>query len=905
MSKERLLREILEQILETDCDPADACRQHPELLPLVQKRLNQVQQVEQSLNNLFPASAPTSQTTSFDERRLPQVEGYVVESLLGSGGMGVVYKARHIKLNRVVALKMLRSGHFATSAELARFSREYQAIAEMHCHHIIQIYDIGDSDGRPYFTMELADGGSLAEKLNGTPQPAREAAELVAIVSEAIHSAHLRNVIHRDLKPGNILLTNDGSPKIADFGLSRHLNRDAPLTVSHTQLGTPSYMAPEQATKSASDLGPAVDIYALGAILYEMLTGRPPFRAETPVETLRQVIHVAAVSPARVNPSVPRDVETICLKCLNKNPSIRYLTAGHLADDLKRFLNHEPIHARPQSQFERTSRWLYRHPATAGFVISVFSFLCLTALFSLREYTNSQQRLAEMEAWNQRLVFVNRLEQEGRFTEAQKILGQVPTGSTQSLRKLIDKAREELKLAETLDSIRMNRGKFVPGGGIDYEESNQDYESVFRDAGIGAVFDPTIDVAKRIQASSVSLALVAALDDWAVCAPSDTRAWLLEVARLADPDPWRDQVRSKERWADLEHLQQLSESVDIKSQPVTILVAMGTRWRRLGGEPAEYLRRVHRIYPNDFWVNFELGVLSSIDSDSTDEIAYNLAALSIRPDATSVYFNLGSAYRRTNRLEDATYYLQRAVELDPNHSWATYQLALTLFETGHQTESVNQFQNAIRLDPNYKDARNGLRIAYIKLGKLEQAMTIWRTIFDLSDFNHDDVDGYAELCLFLGEEERYYEACDLLLKFFGQTENPFTCERVGRACILHPRNQQITNAAVELVDRACNTDLPSDQTWVKPYFLFAKALCDYRVGNFEAALSNLNGETSKILIPNPDLVKSMVLQKIGQTSESKAALQRAEEFLQQNDALQNREYWMSEILRREAKITSP
>src|SRR5262249_44947476 len=213
---------------------------------------------------------------------------YEVESVLGRGGMGVVYRARHLKLNRTVAVKTLLAGAYAGPTERARFQREAEAVASL-CHaNVVQIYEVGEYEGRPYFTMELVEGGSLAQKLEGVPQPVDQAVVLLMILSEAVHTAHQCGLVHRDLKPANILLTSEGTPKIADFGLARRFEGNTGLTLSGVAIGTPCYMAPEQAQGQARAMGPTADVYALGAILYELLTGRPPFRGETPTETLLQ-----------------------------------------------------------------------------------------------------------------------------------------------------------------------------------------------------------------------------------------------------------------------------------------------------------------------------------------------------------------------------------------------------------------------------------------------------------------------------------------------------------------------------------------------------------------------------------------------------------------------------------------
>jgi hypothetical protein len=292
----------------------------------------------------------------------PAVPGYEVLGILGRGGMGVVYKARQVRLKRLVALKMIRTGSHAGPEELARFQREAEAVARLQHPHIVQIYEIGEQDHLPYFSLELVEGGSLAARLAGKALPAEQAARLAETLARAVHAAHQRGIVHRDLKPGNVLMTADGLPKVADFGLAKLLDTDAGQTQSGAVLGTPSYMAPEQAAGKGQEMGPRVDVYALGAILYELLTGRPPFRAATPLETLEQVRNQEPVPPSRLQPRVPRDLETICLKALAKEPSRRYSSALLLAQDLERFLAGEAILARPDRLVPKLWRKARRRP---------------------------------------------------------------------------------------------------------------------------------------------------------------------------------------------------------------------------------------------------------------------------------------------------------------------------------------------------------------------------------------------------------------------------------------------------------------------------------------------------------------------------------------------------------------
>ncbi len=316
------------------------------------------------------------------------VPGYEILQELGRGGMGVVYKAKQAALNRVVALKMILAGAHAGSVSRARFKAEAEAIARLSHPNIVQIFEVGDQQGQPYFSLEFCAGGTLASALAGKPLPPGDAARLLVPLARAIHHAHAAGILHRDLKPGNVLLASGGReppvgergaggsrpplakvvPKITDFGLAKLLDGDS-RTCEGDVLGTPNYMAPEQAQGQVHLLGPHTDVYALGAILYECLTGRPPFGAATAMETLAEVNSREPVPVRTLQPKVPRDLETICHKCLQKDRARRYASAAELADDLERFLEGRPILARPVGSLEHAWRWVRRRPAQAALVL--------------------------------------------------------------------------------------------------------------------------------------------------------------------------------------------------------------------------------------------------------------------------------------------------------------------------------------------------------------------------------------------------------------------------------------------------------------------------------------------------------------------------------------------------------
>jgi eukaryotic-like serine/threonine-protein kinase len=331
-------------------------------------------------------------------RPLPRIPGYDIVEELGRGGMGVVYKARHTELGRYVAIKTVLAGPWASDEVIHRFRAEAEAVARLQHPNIVQIYDVGEFDCLQYLVLEYVSGGTLSTKLNGRPQPVTMAAELIETLSRAVAYAHREGVVHRDLTPANVLLctapaakvtssTADDDaldlrqfiPKITDFGLAKRLDTDGGTTRTGAVMGTPSYMSPEQASGQAQEVGPAADVYALGAILYQLLTGRPPFLGETAVATLEQVLRQEPVPAIRLQPKTPRDLDTICLKCLEKDPAKRYPAANELADDLQRFLTGMPVRARRASSLSRAVRWSRRKPAAAALlavsVLAVIVFL--------------------------------------------------------------------------------------------------------------------------------------------------------------------------------------------------------------------------------------------------------------------------------------------------------------------------------------------------------------------------------------------------------------------------------------------------------------------------------------------------------------------------------------------------
>jgi tetratricopeptide (TPR) repeat protein len=677
--------------------------------------------------------------------RWPVIRGYEILAWLGEGGMGVAYKARHLSLNRLVALKMIRGGSQARSDSLVRFRTEAESVGRLRHPNIIQIYDIGEADGLPFVALELLDGGSLADRLAGTPQTSRQAAELVVTLAQAVRVAHESGIIHRDLKPTNVLYTSDGVPRITDFGLAKRVDSDDGQTQSGQVMGSPSYMAPEQARGHSRDVGPAADVYALGAILYEMLTGRPPFKGATAVETVRQVIDDDPVTPSRLVPRVSRDLETICLKCLHKEPERRYVSAAALVDDLNRFREGRPIRARPASPVGRLWRWARREPTKAG-LLAALSALCLLTvgggLWLERQQAEQQGRAHE--AIEAALAQLPSLRRQGRWAEAEAILAQVRSrvdeARSDRLRRHLARASEELRLAAELERIRLTPA--VEASHFDYGGMAGAYARAFEQAGLEVRGDEE-SVAARISASDLRSPLVMALDHWAYVADAlgdrELMARLLGLTRRIDPDPrWGDRLRTPALWDDQEALRRLSDDArkglageSPEGGPPTPLVALLAK--KLGqkdGQAEPLLRQAQVRHPDDFWLNYALGEALR-ERKPAESVGFYRAALATRPTVAAVQFELGMALWRQGQANEAMAEFRRAVELDPKGSLAVFGLGLCLQGMGRPEEAMVEYRRTLELEPKGAPAHCQIGICLQTLGRLDEAMTEYRRTIEL------------------------------------------------------------------------------------------------------------------------------------------------------------------------------
>jgi serine/threonine-protein kinase len=778
MSDDPRVQQLLDELLDSHATPEQVCGACPELLPAVRKRWRLIHRLRADLDVLFPsADKPTPPP---DWEALPQIPGYELETVLGRGGMGVVFKAQHLKLKRFVALKMMLAGTYASPEELVRFRRETEAIAALRHPHIVQVHDAGEVAGRPYFTMEYVEGGTLGQALSAKPLSPRHAAELLATLASAIQFAHRSGFIHRDIKPANVLLAVDGMAKVTDFGLARTIEAGPEVTQSGAPIGTPSYMAPEQAQGRASAVGPSADIYALGAVLYEMLTGQPPFEGESACETIHKVVTEEATPPSRLNPKIPRDLDTICLKCLQKEPARRYASAQDLADDLHRYLDGKPVRARRVGAVERGVKWTRRRPAAALLLTTllVVSVVAAGTIVWLHEQ-EADRRVAKSKREEQARAAIEtalgratELRRDARWKEALVVLADaaphLAEANAPELEQRLRQAWEDFRIADELESVRESY-PLDPIGDVDYQRRAQEYVTAFEHVGLRIDGDAE-PVAASIRASAIRDQLVAALEDRAFVAfmlkDAPLVEQLLRIARSADPGaPWRDRFRTPVVWGKVEHLQDLAASAFTSSPPPLehqlallglLLAQPDARFfvvRATLDHSAQLLSEVCRRQSRNFWAQREMGFVMDQQGRYRDSVGYYRVALTLRPDNIGALQGLGWALYHDGQRDEALATYRRVLQISPKITVVRSRLVVALAEMGYWKEADAIRRAGLDIDPAEYHPSFRLAQELCEHGRYEEGVVLFRKVRELAP-NHAQTQLFlADYCVRSGQHE--------------------------------------------------------------------------------------------------------------------------------------------------------
>lgn len=930
---ESRIRALLEEILETGSSPEQVSGGDRALERVLRERLRRARDIEAQMEAMFPTphSDGDSPRRALAEGlrkdgRLPEIPGYEVHSVIGSGGMGVVYRARHLGLDRWVAIKMVLLGAYASREEKVCLLREAQNVAALRHTNIVQVYDVGEHDGFPYYAMELLEGGDLSRTLQGRPRPAREAAELIRVLAGAVHAAHLGGIVHRDLKPGNILLGSDGSPKIGDFSLASRLEHDSTIATHVRQWGSPSYMAPEQAAGHSNAIQPAIDIYALGAILYELLTGRPPFKAESSTETRRQVINEEPVPPSRLNSRVPRDLETICLKCLQKDPARRYETAADLADDLERFTRGDPILARPVGTVERAVKWCRRRPSTA-FAIAV-SVVALAAAVAggvwLQQVEHARQTQETIRRERARTSIEVALPSLSRYVTSQQwveAMGALRTAQAQlgdaespELEFRLAEAQEWFEVAQDLDRIRQSFLAPQYRGSV-YFPARDDYAQVFRRVAIGRDVG-VAEAAEHVRESPLKEQLLLALDQAAflefVAEDEIEFSRLLAVGRAAAPNPWQDRFRDPATWRDLASLEALVEDA-ANAEPAPRspqMVVIGLLFNTFDDHDAriDVLREAHMRDPSDFSLNLWLGIELRSDGHYAEALQYLRASAALNPTHTVAWTEIGRVLMHSGKHEDAIGPLRKATSVDPNFAPAWGNLFFALVACERWEEAAATERAAVAAIPTFSlgDSEDTLQVcrARAAIAKREWSAAAEAYAQALDGRYVDNADlwfEFAAATLLAGHMAAYREICASMLglqESVGLLKTP-----IARACTIATVSARELALAAELVLPVLDKDADSHRSLTRR----AALLC--RDGRQREAIPILEQSLQSSSKPEQSIVTWVWLSRahlsLGEHDTAKIWLEKAADWLDQSntkpEGIHLHDWLEAQILRHECE----
>jgi serine/threonine protein kinase/tetratricopeptide (TPR) repeat protein len=767
------------------------------------------------LRNLLPAlgmlaelgQAPLQQaSTGADTPPLAgQLGDFRLIRKVGSGGMGIVYEAEQLSLLRRVALKILPFAATMDPRHLQRFQNEARAAASLHHEHVVPVYGVGQERGVHYYAMQYIEGQTLAafiEQQRGGSAPCderttarqlatppgptadtagqaaastvraprnavyfRRLAEWGGQAALALEHAHQLGVVHRDIKPANLMLDSHGKLWVTDFGLAQ-IQSDTRLTMTGDLVGTLRYMSPEQALAKIGIVDHRTDVYSLGATLYELLTLEPVFGGTDRQELLRQIAFEEPRRPRRWNRAIPRELETIVLKAIERNPADRYTTAQELADDLRSVVEDRPIRAKRPSLLDRFGRWRRRHkPLVRSVVALVFTILLLSGAALAWQ----QRQLAAVElAIGEDLREADLLQRQERWAEELQVLerasGRLAAGGLPHLRERVEERRKDAAMIAKLDEAHLLCST-VGSEGFDMTGAHYAYAAAFASYGLNLETLSPEETAERIRSSPIRLRLVAALDDWGSL-PKQVHAGSKEparvIARLADDDSWRQQLRDPEVRKDRSALERLAEAEGVLTQPPSNLIWLSRALNAVNGRPASerLLRQAQQRYPADFWINFELaGCLYQESTTKAESLEFMRVALALRPRSSAVYNNLGVVLENQKKTAEAEAAYRKAIDLGPGSLGPYRNLGNALRDQKKSKEAEAVFRKAIEIKSDDAEAYYGLGNALQDQKELKKAEEAFRKAIKLK---HDYFEAYNNLGIVLtalkkpAEAETYY-----------------------------------------------------------------------------------------------------------------------------------------------------
>jgi tetratricopeptide (TPR) repeat protein len=745
-------------------DVEEYAARHPNAAPLVRNVLASLQ--------LFDgAAAPEAATVETPRQAvLPALAGFRVLREVGKGGMGIVYEAEQVPLRRRVALKVLPAAATFDPRHFRRFQNEARAAAQLDHPNIVPVYFVGEENGVHYYAMQFVEGRTLADLVAqvrgaapkpadsgntttspyaagaphsaaaaparpgpagpaaGTPAYYRTVAQLGLQAADALDYAHQFGIIHRDVKPSNLLLDERGKLWVTDFGLA-HCQSEASLTATGELIGTLRYMSPEQA-RAGVPLDHRTDIYSLGATLYELLTTRPVVEGKVREEILLKIALEEPPAPRHYDRAIPRDLDVIVRKALAKAPQERYATAREFAEDLQRFLDDRPILARPPGLGRRLRKWARRHRPLLGTVGLLL--VCAVALGGGFLWWLGQRRAESASAATVYLHRAGLLQEQGQWEDARDALARAEERLGEEgpadLRQRVHRLRDDLAWVMDLEAAQLQTAEHREGALVDWPGADRAYRRAFISRGLDVEHLDAAEAARHVMALAIREPLVRALDHWAFVRerlrPGDGEP-LLAVARLVDNDPWRQKLRDLRVWGDRNALEQLASEPAAPDQPAVNLIILCINLQSRGGLPAaeRLLRQAQANRPADFWLNFLLAnALAGQASDRLEEaVAFYRAALAARPRSASVYLNLGVALALLDRNADAEQAFRKVVELRGEDATVCSNLGSVLARQQHFAAAEELCRKAIALQPDFPDAHNNLGNVLATQHKLAEA----------------------------------------------------------------------------------------------------------------------------------------------------------------------------------------